>query len=75
MEERSVLRCCPFNIRGQWLDLVKAKRVLLRETASDRRLAATTASSDESNVAKSIWKRGEIVAEVNADKRGQRDES
>lgn len=54
--------------------LVKPKRVLLREAVSDRRLAAATASADESNVAKSIWERGEIVAGMDAAQRGQRGE-
>lgn len=71
MKERGVVRCCPFYIRRERLYRVKPKTVLRREAVSDRRLATATAPSDESNVAKSIPERVEIVAEVDAAQRGK----
>jgi hypothetical protein len=54
---------------------MKPKTALRRESASDRRLAAAAAPSDESHVAKSIRERLDVIAEWDAAERGQPGES
>jgi hypothetical protein len=75
MEERGVGGRRPFHIRREWLYCVKAKTALRGEAASDRRLAATAAPTDESNVAKPLRERLDPVDQVDATERGQCRES